>query len=146
MERLARLTFELSPQVVHARGLTEGVRAALAAAAGATGWSTSVTGRVPRCSPDTEALAFIVVSQAIDNIRRHAGAHHVWVEFEYWPGSVRVTVRDDGKGFDPEFVRTGAAKPGGIELAAQRVKFAGGTFRVESAPGAGARVTIELPA
>jgi PAS domain S-box-containing protein len=146
MERLARLTFELSPQVVHARGLTEGVQATLAVAAEAAGWSTTVTGRLPRCSPDTEALAFTVVTEAINNVRRHAHAHQVWVEFEYWPGSLRVAVRDDGKGFDPEFARTGATKPGGIELAAQRVKFAGGRFRVESAPGAGARVTIELPA
>ena len=68
MERLSRLTFELSPQVVHARGLTEGVRATLADATETTGWSTSVTGRVPRGSPEIEALAFTVAGEAIENI------------------------------------------------------------------------------
>ena len=146
MERLARLTFELSPQVVHARGLTEGVRAALADATETTGWSTSVVGRVPRCPPDIEALAFTVVSEAIENIRRHADANTVSVEFEYWPGSLRIDVRDDGRGFDPAATAIHAPRPGGLELATQRVRYAGGTLRVESRPGRGSRVVIELPA
>ncbi|MGH9042420.1 MAG: sensor histidine kinase [Acidimicrobiia bacterium] len=91
--------------------------------------------------PDpVEAAAFFVVSEALANVLKHAGAGRATVAFSGRDGSLVVEVRDDGRGFDP-----GDHEGSGLTHLADRVGALGGRLEVHSAPGAGATVTATLP-
>lgn len=78
------------------------------------------------------------------NAARHASATRVAVAFGERDGRVILTVRDDGIGFDLD-------APGidpdhwGLKSMRERARAIGGILHVESAPGAGTRVTAEVP-
>lgn len=100
-----------------------------------------VTGTPRRLPTGTEVVLLRVCQEALANVRQHAAAHQVRVRLCYGGGSVRLTVTDDGKGFDP------AGQDGGYGLTgmADRVGLVGGTVEVTSAPGAGTEVRAEVP-
>jgi signal transduction histidine kinase len=81
-----------------------------------------------------------IVQEALHNIVQHAGAHSVNVTVRQQDGSLSVTVRDDGKGFDPHRQRGMGLL--GIE---ERVGHLGGTLTVESQPGHGTTLHVKLP-
>ena len=82
------------------------------------------------------------IREALTNVARHAHAHHAWVLVRVTAGpatNVRVEVRDDGIGFDPNRVPSGFGLNRAITGPMQEV---GGTARVESRPGHGTRVVL----
>jgi signal transduction histidine kinase len=95
---------------------------------------------------DVETLAYRVVQEALSNVKKHAGATHVTVRIEGGPGSLRVEVRDNGSGFDPEaareFLRAGKV---GLASMRERAELAGGTLTLKSASGEGTSVMATLP-
>lgn len=99
-------------------------------------------GREPRLSPAAQAAAYRVIQEALHNVVKHASASQVWLGVREEGGTVTLTVRDDGRGFDP------AALPGGTlgqRSMRERAQGAGGTLDVRSKPGAGTAVTLTLP-
>jgi signal transduction histidine kinase len=91
---------------------------------------------------DTELTVYRLVQEATTNIGKHAQARRVWLVMAARDGSVELTVRDDGVGFDP----AATARPGhGLIGMRHRVEAAGGTLVVESAPGRGTKLTLRLP-
>lgn len=110
--------------------------------------ATRITG-TPRPLPTPTEVALLRITQeALTNVRRHARAGRVTVTLSYMDDVAVLDVQDDGVGFDPR--ATGrAARPeeGGFGLAAirQRVDRLGGSLVVESAPGAGTTLVVELP-
>ena len=96
--------------------------------------------RTERFPDPVEVAAFFVVSEALANVLKHAGAGRATVTFGRQNGALVVNVSDDGSGFDP------AARDGsGLTHLADRVGAVGGTFQVDTAPGAGVAVTAVLP-
>ncbi|WP_439627728.1 CheR family methyltransferase [Gemmata sp.] len=96
-------------------------------------------GRVPA---EVETAIYRVVQEALTNVAKHAGASAVGVAVTRSDGSVSVAVEDDGAGFDPD-----AAPKGRLGLLGmrERVELVGGTFEVESSPGAGTTVAVRIP-
>jgi len=94
-----------------------------------------------------DQLLLSVARELLTNVTKHAGAHTVRVRVRREPRAVVLEVADDGRGFDPAR-RAGAVAGGHIGLAsvAQRVESEGGRFEVDSRPGAGTRVRVEIPA
>ncbi len=84
---------------------------------------------------------FLVVKEAMNNVARHSGASEVRLELKLKGTILSIAVRDNGCGFDPR-------KPGrqgnGLRNMAQRLQQLGGHLRIESSPGAGAGITLEL--
>jgi signal transduction histidine kinase len=90
---------------------------------------------------DVEALLFRVAQETLRNVAAHAEASRVEVRAEREGNVVRLSVSDDGRGFD-----TGAARPEGhfgLSLVEDLARDAGATVAVDSAPGAGTRVRLE---
>ena len=81
---------------------------------------------------------FRVAQEALRNVNRHSGAHRAWVMLESERDEVRLTVRDDGCGFEPSAV---AAEHLGLRIMREDAADAGVRVQVESARGAGATVT-----
>lgn len=96
-----------------------------------------------RLSPVTEVAVYRIVQEAITNVARHSRAAHCSIKLVRLSSKLLVEVVDDGSGFDPAAVRGG----GGFGLVGIRERAAhlGGTFHVDSAPGHGTRVRVELP-
>jgi signal transduction histidine kinase len=99
-----------------------------------------------RLLPETEAAAFRIVQEALTNTARHAHATSCRVYLQRLPNTVLITIEDDGIGFDAtEVSRSGARRGLGLLGIRERVAQLRGTLRLESGPGKGTRLTVELP-
>ncbi|THF85833.1 sensor histidine kinase [Deinococcus sp. KSM4-11] len=97
----------------------------------------------PPLAPDAQAVAYRVAQEAMHNVVKHARATQVWLELRVVPGSeVVLTVRDDGRGFDPQALLPGTL---GQRSMRERAAGAGGTLSVHSGAGEGTTVTLHLP-
>lgn len=92
-------------------------------------------------NPNEQIILFRIIQEVIQNAIKHAGAANVYIEMVTASGILKVTVRDDGSGFDE---RT-AAKGLGIRNINQRTRLLGGEAGWESSPGQGTTVSIEIP-
>jgi PAS domain S-box-containing protein len=90
---------------------------------------------------DAATHMYRIVQEALSNVVRHAGTAHVVVTLERDVGRLRLDVRDDGAGF------VAAQVSGGLGLVSmrERAQMLGGTLHVQSAPGAGTHIHVELP-
>ena len=88
------------------------------------------------------------VRAALDNVRRHAGAHaRAWILLEDEKDGVRVTVRDNGVGFPPQRLAEAAAagRLGIAQSMRGRIADCGGTTTIDSQPGKGTEVEFWIP-
>jgi two-component system NarL family sensor kinase len=83
-----------------------------------------------------------IAQEALTNVARHADAGRVMLRLVSTPGLVRLTVEDDGRGFDPARVPPGRYGLIGLN---ERAKLLGGTLRLDSSPGAGTCLEVEIP-
>jgi signal transduction histidine kinase len=100
-----------------------------------------------RLAPETEAGVYRIVQEALTNVAKHAQATRCRVFLQRLPHTLLVTIEDDGIGFCPD-ERGALGAPRGIGLVGirERVAQLRGEFRLESAPGQGTRLTVEVPA
>jgi signal transduction histidine kinase len=100
-----------------------------------------------RLASEVETCLYRILQEALTNVARHAEASHCRVYVQRLPHTVLLTVEDDGKGFPADQPATGERKRGlGLLGIKERVAGFRGSLRVETAPGAGTRLTVELPA
>ncbi|HYZ28166.1 MAG TPA: ATP-binding protein [Thermoleophilaceae bacterium] len=94
--------------------------------------------------PEKDALLFRTVQEGLRNVAKHADAEHVIVRVEVRNGLATAEVADDGRGFTPN----GSRDPEhmGLELLSDLAEEAGGRLAVESRPGAGTKLRLEVPA
>jgi len=92
-----------------------------------------------------EVVLLRAAQEALSNIARHAAARHVTVRLAGDGDAARLDVVDDGTGFDPAGPASGAGGVG-LGLMRRRVSEVGGVLTVTSAPGAGTRVEVRIPA
>ena len=110
----------------------------------------TTTGALCPLPSEVEATLFRVAQEALNNARKYAeGASRVALTLSYMGDVVALDARDDGAGFDParEAKRVRDRESGGFGLRGmrERVEGVGGTLSVESAPGEGTTLTVELP-
>lgn len=144
VSEMKALLFSLRPDALEEGGLVAALSQHAHALEARHGLKvTADLGPEPRLSPETQAAAYRVAQEALHNVVKHARAERVWLSVRQEAGAVVLTVRDDGRGFDPGAQGRGTL---GQRSMRERAADAGGTLRVESAPSQGTTVTLTLPA
>jgi len=100
-----------------------------------------------RLAADTEAAVYRIVQEALTNVARHAQATRCRVYLQRLTNTLLVTIEDDGVGFETAAApEPGVARGLGLVGIRERVAQLRGELRIESAPGRGTRLTVEVPA
>jgi signal transduction histidine kinase len=95
--------------------------------------------------PLVEVQLLRVVQEALSNVRKHARASHARVRFERAAEFARVTVEDDGQGFDPAQSERGPLPRFGLQSMRERIESINGTLTIWSAPRQGTKITVQVP-
>lgn len=93
------------------------------------------------CDLGVRRNLFLAVKEVLNNILRHARADQVELRIEWRHAELRVAIRDNGCGFDPDAAHAG----NGLGNLALRAREAGGRFAVRSAPGQGSTFEFQVP-
>lgn len=104
----------------------------------------SGTGATPRLPKVAETALFRVAQEAFNNVAKHAKATRIDVALEHGEQQERLIVQDDGVGFDPASERP-AGSGWGIISMEERTEAVGGVLQVQSVPGQGTRIVVEVP-
>ena len=95
--------------------------------------------------PVVQAEIYWIAREALLNALRHSTGSQVEAEIEYRPRKLRVVVRDNGTGIDPEALRTRRNSHWGLTGMQERATSIGAKVRVWSKRGEGTEVEISLP-
>ncbi len=99
----------------------------------------------PRPATRVENALFLIAQEALTNVAKHAQAQQVAVTVEANNEALRLVILDDGVGFDPDRLTEPDGGPGwGLLTMKERAESVGGSCRIESAPGQGTRVIVEM--
>jgi signal transduction histidine kinase len=96
--------------------------------------------------PELEVTLYRVAQEALANAEKHARASRIGVTLTYADDVVLLDVRDDGAGFTPGEPARGDGTGFGLQAMRQRVQRVAGTLAIESAPGEGTAVNVQVPA
>jgi signal transduction histidine kinase len=91
---------------------------------------------------DVILCLFRITQEALQNIVKHSGAHHVSIDLIGTDTDLVLTIIDDGMGFDGETV---SSKGLGLISMGERLEAVGGSLKVRTRPGAGTRVEVAVP-
>jgi two-component system NarL family sensor kinase len=89
----------------------------------------------------TELNMYRIILESVNNVVRHAGASNVTVQLVKYPDYINISVEDDGCGFEKDLVSGGH----GLANIASRVKNLDGTLDIDSRPGGGTTVFVDIP-
>lgn len=141
------LSVDLSPPILHDEGLRE-----------ALGWLAAqmkeqynltieiqATESFPIPDTDMRVLLFQSVREGLFNIVKHAGVLKAYVSLEQVNQTIRIQIRDGGKGFDTGILHSTSERARGLANMRHRLSLFGGDLTLESVPGAGTHVTIVAP-
>lgn len=128
-------------------GLAEALAAVVAERHASSGiaFEFSSTGTPQRLPALVSHHLFRIGQEAVANAAKHSGARRVEIVLAFEPERVRLVVRDDGRGFEPENAAGGRAGHFGLTGMQERALKIGAEFRLASEPGAGATVDLVLP-
>ncbi|MDQ6650595.1 MAG: histidine kinase, partial [Actinomycetota bacterium] len=145
LDELRELAHGIRPPVLADRGLVEALETRAARLPLSVQIQADEAARTARYADDIEGCAWFAVNEAIANAIKHADAAAVVIAVDELDDRLLVVVADDGVGFaaaDPTAVRRGR----GLANLQDRVEALDGRLAVTSRPGAGTRISIELPA
>ncbi|HZB95140.1 MAG TPA: sensor histidine kinase, partial [Herpetosiphonaceae bacterium] len=144
---LRRAIFALRPVQFDELGFVGGLHRYIVEFASQQAWEVQVDleGVPVELSPDLEAICFRVVQEALTNVAKHAQATHVAVAIDEVDQGLRITVRDDGRGFEPG--RLPENDPGHVGLRQMRERLAAvrGQITLLSRPDAGTELRAWIP-
>ena len=95
-----------------------------------------------RLAPDSEQELYRVAQEALNNVLKHAHAAKVSLRLQVTDDHATMDVADDGIGFEPSHEDTHGF---GLQGMRERMERIGGTLRIESSPGSGTHIRVEVP-
>lgn len=137
---------DLRPEALYDFGIMPALRVLAGRVSECTGLKIQVNGPEELRQPmSTETCMYRIVQEALANVSKHARASCVSVDLVPTDKGVRLTVRDDGCGFDPIAPRTASIGQGlGLIDMRERATAIGGRFTVHAAPGHGTVLVVEV--
>jgi len=96
-------------------------------------------------APEAQMQLFRILQEVFSNARKHAQANWVRLSFEMEGSRVRIRIQDNGKGFDPQQAAPAGERHFGLRFMRERAEQLGGNLRVDSTPGEGTCVEVEVP-
>ena len=149
LEEIRRLILGLRPSVLDDLGLVPAIRWLCEASLADRGIEVLIEAEQAgaRLPAHVEVTLFRIIQEAVSNIARHAGAAHVRIGLRVTDGTARVTIVDDGRGFD--VARTigpaGSDRSVGLVGMQERVGLLGGTIEIRSGAGSGTETVVDVP-
>jgi len=149
MDGVRRLSHDLRPATLDRLGLVAALEWLASSMEKLSGIDVKVekSGTERRLPGEVELVMFRIAQEALSNVRRHSRANNAEVMVEFDDKKVRMTIRDNGRGFAlPEKVGD-LLKKGKLGLAGmqERIQLLNGSLKIESQPGKGTTVVIEAP-
>lgn len=138
---------DLRAQPVEGSPLPEAIRQAVENWAEATGVAATVaiTGDVHPMPPDVEVTLVRAVQEALANVRKHASASRLAVTLSYMGDEVVLDVQDDGVGIGAAAADPLLSSGYGLTAMRERVEQHHGSLLIESSPGEGTTLVVEIP-
>ena len=149
IKSMRSLTFELSPPVLYELGFEAAVEWLVRQAGQQHGLSAQFQNdrRRKPLSDNVRVFLFQAVRELLVNIAKHAHAHSVKVSTRRVGNQIRVSVEDDGVGFDVSQIHSRDYRAAGFGLFSirERLGYIGGDIDINSRPGHGTRITLVAP-
>ncbi len=145
-QKVRDFIFELRPMMLDDLGLIPTLKRYVDAYKEQVGMEIhlTITGTERRFESYQEVMVFRAIQELLSNASRHSQASIVTVQVDLGESNVKVTVDDNGKGFDVETLAERNSM--GIKVIRERAEMLGGYLEVESVAGKGTRVTFQIPA
>jgi signal transduction histidine kinase len=139
-----RLSHELHPSALGPLGLVVAARALCDELSKQQKVNVEFTAvNVPvQLAPELSLCLFRILQESLNNVYKHSHASVAWVRLAGGPDGIRLTVRDNGIGFDPDKRNRGGL---GLLSMNERLRLVGGTIRIESISSAGTTVNVWIP-
>jgi signal transduction histidine kinase len=143
LQDVRRLAVELRPKVLDDFGLVSALERLVETFGEQTGISVDLEPRIGegRLPLEIETTLYRITQEALTNVVKHARAKHVSIVLTRRDGLVSAVIEDDGRGIGSEGSREGL----GLVGMRERVALVGGRLNIESSPGAGTTISIEVP-
>lgn len=144
-QNIRNFIFDLRPMMLDDLGVVPTIRRFVDNFKEQTGLEVSliVTGVERRLESYIEVLIFRSLQEIMSNVVRHSQASQVKIQVQVDDASVRVSVEDNGKGFDVgQLQNTNGV---GLKLIRERVELMGGTFDIDSIVGQGTHLVFQVP-
>ncbi len=144
MSELHTLAADLHPATLNLLGLLAAVRQHISSLQDTAGLQIVVKDVElddNSLSPEVRIAVYRVIQEAVNNAIRHAQARNIGVLLAMQESCLRVTIEDDGSGFNPETPDEGRL---GLLSMRERIEMLGGSLTIESSPGAGTTVFVEV--
>jgi signal transduction histidine kinase len=148
IEEVRRITHGLRPYQLDRLGLTQAVRALTDRASRHNSilFASRINDIDDLFDKDSEIHVYRIVQEAITNVVKHSAATEATVVVKKWPSVVSLSIRDNGRGFDPAKQSAQRHDLGyGLSGIAERVRILKGTLAIDSKPGEGTSLTVEVP-
>ncbi len=148
LEETRRLILDLRPMLLDDMGLIAAIRWDTESRLADTGIVSSfeIDTNRDRFPPHVETAVFRIVQEATNNVVKHSQASHVGLSLSYSADVIRIVVTDDGTGFD---LAGGGSHDDdahvGLAGMRERVSLLGGEMSIETEPGSGTAVRVEIP-
>lgn len=104
------------------------------------------SGDIPPLSSAAESHLLRICHEALNNVRKHAGASRVQIRLAGLPECVEMTIKDNGNGFKQERSQADGRKRHGLDIMKERAEALGGVFQIASDVGRGTEVSVRIPA
>ena len=148
IQEIRRITRGLRPYQLDRLGLTQAIRASVNEASenGLIVFASRVECIDDLFDKDAEIHVYRIVQEAITNVVKHSAATEATVVIKKQPAALSISIRDNGRGFDPAKLSSQPHNSGyGLSGIAERVRILKGTVVIDSRPGAGTSLAVEVP-
>jgi two-component system, NarL family, sensor histidine kinase UhpB len=143
LDEVRRISSELRPEMLEHLGLVSALTELSTTFARVSGLRVErqFEPALPKLSADAELALYRIAQEALTNVARHAAATKVTIALEHGPGSIVLSVSDDGRGFDVE-----PQEQGGLRSMRERALLIDGALAIKPGRRGGVEVRLEVPA